>query len=151
MTLGSSMGGHGALLFAERIGADRAMSFVPQFTMSPNIKERRWTQFRPHMVEANLHSLHRYLTGKTEAFCFFGGDCRHDRRHMKWIERRCVATCYVLDGFTHELPLELKARGLLDRFLMVAMTADRAQLDALVAPLLVPQDPENAREGGTSP
>ena len=145
-TLGSSMGGHGALLFAERIGAETAIAFVPQFTMHSRIKEPRWTEMRGSLVDENLGTLRPRLTGATRAYCLFGARDKLDLKHLRWISRNCTVTSFLLDGFTHELPRELKGRHILEGVVGALLDEDMPRLDALLGPMLV-DDPRSGPDG----
>lgn len=151
MTLGSSMGGHGAMLFAERIGAHKAIGFVPQFTMHSRIAEPRWSELRPAMMDDHLKPLRPFLTGRTRAICMFGAADRQDRRHFRWMAQNCVAEMHLLKGFSHELPRELKAKGLLDDIVHALLTDDDAQVLRILSPMSVPvPDFPQSRGGETA-
>lgn len=145
-TLGSSMGGHGALLFAERLGVDVALAFSPQFSMQERMKETRWTDLRPFMTEHRLSALGPHLTGKTRAICLFGAQTRQDRRHMMWILRRCVADCYLLDDAHHIVAEKIKTDGQLGDVFAAALAGDDSTLSAILG---TPQ-PRPDQEGRAS-
>lgn len=80
-TLGNSMGGYAAILFAHPLGADRAISFVPQFTMDDRVlREKRWQNYKAAMTEFQVPSLAGCMGGPTRFFVLHGGVGR-DRKH----------------------------------------------------------------------
>ncbi|MGV6847739.1 MAG: alpha/beta fold hydrolase [Marinibacterium sp.] len=132
--LGNSMGGFGALLFAERIGADTAIAFVPQYSMRADFGERRWAEFRPQMVEDGLVTLGEALTGRTRAFVVFGGADSRDRLHCTRIRRNCIARVHVLAGTGHDVTLFLKKQGLLAPLIGAMVDGDQQKVADILAP-----------------
>lgn len=141
--LGNSMGGFGALLFAERLGADTAIGFVPQYTMRLDFGERRWAKFREHMVDANMETLGPHLTGRTRAYTVFGADDLRDRMHLQRIKTNCIARVHLVDGCDHtNLTRDLKRRRILAPLIAAMIAHD----DREVARLLE-SDSDNPGQG----
>ncbi|MBB97406.1 MAG: hypothetical protein CML68_22745 [Rhodobacteraceae bacterium] len=136
--LGNSMGGFGALLFAQRIGADTAIAFVPQYTMRLEFGERRWGEFRKDMHDANLDTLAPHLTGKTRAYAIFGADDLRDRMHMQRLKDNCIARVYQVTGCEHSnLTSFLKRQGVLAPLIAAMIAGDHGQVAQLMAPFSV--------------
>ncbi|MAC81974.1 MAG: hypothetical protein CML66_28435 [Rhodobacteraceae bacterium] len=136
--LGNSMGGFGALLFAERIGADTAAAFVPQYTMRLEFGERRWDNFRDAMVNDNLDTLAKHLTGKTRAYAVFGADGLRDRMHVQRLKDNCIARVHEVAGCDHNtLTQVLKRQGVLSPLIAAMIAGDDAQVARLLAPFSV--------------
>ncbi|MAC81973.1 MAG: hypothetical protein CML66_28430 [Rhodobacteraceae bacterium] len=146
--LGSSMGGYGALSFAERVGAQAAMGIVPQFSMHPRFNEPRWSELRPGMVEKRLGTLGSYLTGQTRAFCLTGAKDRHDRRHYNMITRRCPVQGYLLKDCGHDLALQLKTMGHLPRLVAAMIAGEDEVFDTILSPLVQRETAASAAESG---
>ena len=141
-TLGNSMGGFGALLLAERIGAEAAVAFAPQFTMRRDvIRERRWARYRPAMNESALDTLDGPLTGKSRAYAIFGANERLDRPHAKaldatgWVDVRRVVSPKGVKG--HSVAGFLKSAGILQPLVAAMFDGDRVRIDALLEPFRV--------------
>lgn len=133
--LGNSMGGFGALLFAERIGAETAIAFVPQYTMRLEFGERRWDEFRDAMVNDNLDTLAKHLTGKTKAYAVFGADDLRDRMHVQRMKDNCIARVYQVAGCDHnDLTRVLKRQGVLSPLIAAMIAGDDAKVAQLLAP-----------------
>ncbi|WP_428927406.1 hypothetical protein [Marinibacterium sp. SX1] len=136
--LGNSMGGYGALLFAERLGADTAIAFVPQYTMRLDFGERRWGEFRPAMHEDNLDTLGPHLTGRTRAFAVFGAEDLRDRMHVTRIRDNCIARVHLVAGSDHNnLTVFLKRQGVLAPLIAAMIAGDHGQVARLLAPFSV--------------
>lgn len=134
-TLGNSMGGFGAILFAERLSAQSAIAFVPQFTMDRKvIDERRWSRFRPAMNEGNLASLDSHLTGACRPHAFFAADALPDRPHWMLLERSERAAVHLLNEGGHNIAHHLKTLGVLAPVIRAAQANDNAAVEDLIGP-----------------
>ncbi|MGR3806191.1 alpha/beta hydrolase [Marinibacterium profundimaris] len=132
--LGNSMGGFGALLFAERIGADTAIGFVPQYTMRNDFGERRWANFREKMVNDNLDTLGPHLNGRTRAYAVFGAEDLRDRLHVQRIKTNCIARIHLVAGSDHnDLTGFLKREGLLAPLIVAMIAHDDREVARLLA------------------
>jgi hypothetical protein len=135
VTIGNSMGGFGALLFAERLQASSAIAFVPQFTMHPEVlKESRWGKYRSQMQPAGLARLDEHLSGEVPAFAIFGGTETKDMRHME-----ALATCpnvqvWNITGAGHDVASVLKAEKVLEGAVSAMVDLDLTRLSALLSP-----------------
>lgn len=128
--LGNSMGGHGALLFARRLGAEVAIAFVPQFSMDPAIvDERRWSQFRPFIRLEGLGNLNDEIVPEVRNHVFFGTDNLPDHRHMGPFLNNPAVKFHLLRGCGHDASQHLKTA----RKLSTAITAMMAKDDAALA------------------
>ena len=133
--LGNSMGGHGALLFAERVGADTAIGFVPQYTLHSRFGEPRWANFRDAMHDDRMGRLAPHLTGKTRAYAIFGADDVQDRRHVAAIAENCIARLHLVAGTDHNTVTPfLKEQKLLGPLITAMIDNDDAEVTRLLAP-----------------
>ena len=109
VTLGNSMGGFGAMLFARLIGAQKSIAFSPQATIDPNlIHETRWKMFRK-----NIKDIHWPLVpfGARTDYFVFSGVLDGDSDHLDLLPQQKNLRIYRLP-FKHDAALELKRRGL---------------------------------------
>lgn len=112
--LGNSMGGFGALLFCERLGASSAVAFVPQFTMKQTIiNETRWSKYRSNMIEARLEALDRHLTGACRTHAFFGSQDHADAPHVEALRETGHVKVHLVPEAGHDVAAVLKERGVL--------------------------------------
>jgi len=132
--LGNSMGGFGALLFAERLGADTAIAFVPQYSMRLDFGEQRWAEFREFMVDAGLSTLSFHLTGRTRAHVVYGADDAWDMLHCQRIRRHCIAHVYNVVASDHDVTLYLKNQGLLGSLIGAMIDGDMAEVARILEP-----------------
>lgn len=113
-TLGNSMGGYGALLFGEMLNAQIAIGFVPQFTMNLSvIKERRWKEYRPAMVETNLDTAAPKPGGTAQRFAIFGAELPRDLIHADHFDTNDRTVVLRLPGEGHNIAHKIKTFGLL--------------------------------------
>ena len=84
MTLGNSMGGFGAAIFAGSLnGCRRALCIAPQSAIDPSIVpwEHRWRQYTASVTHWNgLDTVNRLSPDVSYTF-IFGGDGKADARH----------------------------------------------------------------------
>ena len=129
MTLGNSMGGHGALLMAGRMGADVAMAFAPQYSMkSTVIADDRWDQFRGQMTEGGLAELRDWIDGSFAAYAVFGATSDIDQVHRNLLNRLTPVQVWEIAGTAHNVGAALKARGMLAGVVAAMMRGDAAGL-----------------------
>lgn len=149
VTIGNSMGGFGALLFAERLNAHVAIAFVPQFTMDPNVlAEPRWAKYRANMDAAGLERLDNVLTGKVPAFAVFGADEGEDMAHLMALAACPKVQLWKMTGAGHDVAAALKEETLLNKAVSAMVDLDLTGLRALFGPrgTLVAQAPAEGRE-----
>ena len=129
MTLGNSMGGHGALLMAGRMGADVAMGFAPQYSMKASvISDDRWDQFRGRMTEGGLAELKDWVDGSFTAYAVFGATSDIDRVHRDLLNRLTPTQVWEVTGTAHNVGAALKARGVLAGVVAAMMRGDSTGL-----------------------
>jgi pimeloyl-ACP methyl ester carboxylesterase len=118
VTMGNSMGGYGALLFASRLpNCASAIAFVPQFSMDPRVvpKEKRWRRFSERIVDwPEKHLLHGMLDSLA-LHIFFGARERRDAPHIELFKQHATSQTfiYVLRGAAHDPARRLRDEGLL--------------------------------------
>ena len=83
-TLGNSMGGSGAIIFASALdNCKRAISFCPQSSVHPDIAafEDRWTDYRRAIVDWTVPDAIERMRPTREYIVFFGADDPRDLKH----------------------------------------------------------------------
>jgi pimeloyl-ACP methyl ester carboxylesterase len=129
MTLGNSMGGHGALLMAGRMGADVAVGFAPQYSMKASvIADGRWDQFRGRMTEDGLAELKDWVDGSFAAYAVFGAASDIDEVHRDLLNRLTPTQVWEVAGTAHNVGAALKARGVLAGAVAAMLRGDAAGL-----------------------
>lgn len=142
--IGNSMGGHAALLFGERVGADTVIAFTPQVSIRPDtVDERRWPIQRAGAVAANLDTVTRHLTGRLRAHALFGLDCLPDMKHLTLLRACGHVEVIGVPGIGHSLARGLKDRGVLRTMVDLLFddrVADARDLAANLPPVPEPQE-----------
>ncbi len=128
VTLGNSMGGFGALLFGERLGAESALAICPQYAIGADLVpfETRWRDFAAAIpVFRHPACLPDRSAGGTTRLVLVGADDETDMAHARLIRDRLDAEdgLFVLKGCGHDVAPALKRSGAL-----------AAVLDAVLAP-----------------
>jgi pimeloyl-ACP methyl ester carboxylesterase len=118
VTLGNSMGGYGALLFASRLpNCTSAIAFVPQFSMDPRVvpKEKRWRRFTERIADWPQQHLLHGMPDTLPLHIFFGARERRDGPHVDFFKRHATSgtSIYVLRGAAHDPARRLRDKGLL--------------------------------------
>lgn len=123
--LGNSMGGHGALLFASRLGAKSAIALVPQFSMNPAlVNEERWPQFHPSIRIESLGDLRKEMSASVENHVFFGADSPPDMAHLRLFLKTGKCKVHLLRRCGHGLADRLKKLGLLQPMIAAIIGGD---------------------------
>jgi hypothetical protein len=133
-TLGNSMGGFGAILFAGRLPhVVRAVAFCPQSSVnSEHVPfEKRWQAFVQAIPSWTVPDVLPRMTRKVEYLIFFNGGDGLDRCHADRFIASAPksATVWLLDGHTHNLTSGLKDKGLLGDILYHALSSERGVLE----------------------
>lgn len=135
--IGHSMGGFGALAFADRLGADFAIAMAPQFSMDPAIiAEPRWARWRPGIAAAGLPRLAETMAGRARYYLFFGDTEREDHQHRRLFAKQGRGRIAVLRDTDHHVGLKLQALGLLQPIKTAIANHNHNRLDALLKPHL---------------
>ena len=118
VTLGNSMGGFGAVYFAPRLpNCRRAISFVPQFSVDPEIvpNEDRWRLYRDRIAKWRIHHALEGAVPDLPLDIFFGGRQEQDALHEELFRQNSTpgSAIYVLDGAAHNLANYLRNGGVL--------------------------------------
>jgi pimeloyl-ACP methyl ester carboxylesterase len=142
VTLGNSMGGFGAMLFAGALErCRRAIAFSPQSSVSPAVVpfEDRWREWTQHIADWRVPDAVSQMRGGVTYALFFGAADPRDQRHAERFASGVGETllCRIDDG-GHGVAAEIKRRGLLVPLLDALLDAgaiDRQRLSALLGPI----------------
>jgi len=118
ITLGNSMGGFGALLFAARWPAcDAAIAFVPQYSMHPLIVpgERRYQEWARAITLWRFPACVLQTPPACRRLVFFGLGEDQDIEHYELFRaaRSPGLEVFGIDNITHDLAWHLRAQGAL--------------------------------------
>ena len=118
LTLGNSMGGFGAIIFAGRLnGCRAAIAFAPQSSVDPAIVpwERRYRRHTDSVTEWVGLDARKLFVGHVNYTVFFGDDAPVDMRHAKRLvaRPRPNVSVYLVGGTGHGVARYLKMHGVL--------------------------------------
>ena len=113
VTLGSSMGGYGAMLAARDLPVTRAIAFSPQVTMDRRIlADDRWPDVETVFGQPPIRSTAELVgKGETEFFVAVGGGCAPDKAHVDLLPEHPKLHRYVLPVAIHNIARSLKEAG----------------------------------------
>jgi pimeloyl-ACP methyl ester carboxylesterase len=136
VTIGNSMGGFGAILFARLVEANTAIAFAPQFSVKPDLipSENRWRALVARIDEWRFPTP-LPLRAKTHYFIFSGSEpceCEHARR----FERARNVTKFIISG-GHGVAQGLKDTGQLGASVRACIDLPAVEAKTTVARLLV--------------
>jgi pimeloyl-ACP methyl ester carboxylesterase len=133
--IGASMGGFGALAFAERLGAKYAVAFAPQWSMDPaDVAEMRWQKHRPNIRLPGLPKLDQELSGLVRNYVFFGAGALQDVPQCRKFIDSGLCDVRILGGMDHHLAASLNKLGLLLRMKAAMAENNSEALDRLLQP-----------------
>jgi hypothetical protein len=132
VTLGNSMGGFGALLFAAPLGARIALAFAPQASISGRIipSETRWRKFIRAIDHIRFEHVGDHMDEERAYFVVHGGG-GDDIQQIEAFRPSGALHHYVVPGGRHNIAAELKAAGQLSPLIEAAMAGDPVSFDAL--------------------
>lgn len=132
-TLGNSMGGYGAVLLANLIGAQQAIAFVPQFTMDDRVlREPRWQDYKAGMARFAVASLAECM-GPPCRFFVLHGARGQDRRHWPLFPTGQNAQYWIVPLGTHAAAARLQEAGRLDPLITALLSGDIACVEQTMA------------------
>lgn len=118
VTIGNSMGGFLALVFASIIGARVAIAFAPQFSVDPAIvpDEPRWMEYRKNVKTFRYPSLAGQLD-RAVRYYTINGDTPLEKVHWTRFPTKENIHHFVVSGVGHDVALQLKKAGVLNRLI----------------------------------
>lgn len=130
VTLGTSMGGFGALLLPRDVAVKRAIAFAPQVTMDRRVlDDDRWPRVTPPVrhVGATMGAT------RTQYYVTAGGGCALDVAHLDLLPRSKRVHRYVLPGARHNVARALKEAGVLSRVVRSIIRGRKARVERIYA------------------
>ena len=115
LTLGTSMGGFGALLLPRDVRVLRAVAFAPQVTMDPEIlADDRWPPVKARWGTLPARSVADVVaSGRTQYYVAAGAGCAEDMAHLDLLPDTPRVRRYLLPDGRHNPARALKEAGLL--------------------------------------
>ena len=135
VTLGTSMGGYGALLLPRELRVRRAIAFAPQLSLDPAATgDARWTDVaaRPGALPAR-NVAESFAATRTQYYLTAGGDCPEDVAQVALAPDLPRVHRWILPGARHDVAARLKAAGLLHEVIGAIIRGRKAGVDALYA------------------
>ena len=120
VTLGNSMGGFGALYFSGLFpNCRRAISFVPQFSVTLDSPEPRWMGWRSKIQPWIIQHALENLTDDAPSIVLFGAGKAEDIWHIEQFRARLGEphVLFVLPAGGHNVAKAIRRRGLLPRLI----------------------------------
>lgn len=137
-TVGNSMGGYGAVLFAGRLGVKRALAISPQVSMHPAaISEPRWMHFRPDFGDDLSEGLHVCLPPPpTDVVFLFGKKDKGDQRQAALLPAASAAPSnlhiFSVKGCGHDAVKQFKQAKLLRDIIRIGISGSLTELPAVL-------------------
>lgn len=113
LTIGNSMGGFYAILASRHFLIEKAIAFVPQYSVHKSIVplETRWLMYSQKITNWQYISLEDCFSDQTEYHIFYGND-PYDAIHKACFPKQKNITMHDYEG-DHYLVQDLKDKGLL--------------------------------------
>ena len=120
--IGNSMGGTMALLLKDMIGARSVLSFVPQYSVSPDIvpEEKRWMRFRKKIESFQYPVVTLEYKAEQSVFILHGG-ADDELVHANRFPQLRGIRHFVFPEQDHNLCRHLKAKGQLAPMITAAI------------------------------
>lgn len=118
VTLGNSMGGYGAIIFAGKLNhCKTAIAFCPQYSVNPSITpfETRWAQYRDNLTQFSTNDVSTEITDDVTYNIFFGNLEKRDKKHCRLFEalNKPNIKINVIAGSSHNVAGYLKEQVIL--------------------------------------
>ncbi|GIT91483.1 hypothetical protein JANAI62_19400 [Jannaschia pagri] len=133
VSLGTSMGGFGALLLPRDLRVTRAIAFAPQVTMDRAVLDDiRWPDVAKRwgsLVERDLPAT--MGTTRTQYYVSAGGNCPEDLGHLNLLPEHKRVHRFVLPRGRHNLARSLKDAGVLSDVIAAILRGNKARVERL--------------------
>lgn len=134
ISLGNSMGGFGACLFAGPMGAAKCIAFSPQWAVRPDLmmrKETRWSDYIAAIAEHRFATAFDTLDPKVR-YWICSAIVGVDIEHVRKFPAKPNVTHVLIPGIDHNLTHYLKKIGLLSTLVNGVMIDDHAAVNAVL-------------------
>lgn len=116
VTLGSSIGGHGAMHLARRLNAKAALGFSPIYSTDVRIhKEERWAEAQRLLDPEGMATLGDDMAPDCRYVAIFAGDRHVEQRHYAALSRVDGVEVHLLAKGGHRVARELDRAGILPK------------------------------------
>lgn len=114
VTMGSSIGGHGAMHLASRLGAEAAFGFAPIFSTDVRVhRETRWPEAQARLQPEGMATIGDDMAPDCRYVAIFAADRLVERRHYAALSRVPGVEIHLMREGGHRIARELsKARQL---------------------------------------
>lgn len=122
-TYGLSMGGYGALMFSNRLKADRVVAIAPQYSIDSQVVpfETRWQDDRSR-VQFMYDDMGDGLIKQGQVVIFYDKFFEFDHLHVEMIERHRPVDKFLVNFSTHTVARSLNDMGILSRVMERVLT-----------------------------
>lgn len=134
VTLGHSMGGFSALLMAAHLKVATAVAFGPQWSVHPEVAgdDRRWARHRRH-IATHVQRGAMDVVGEGTQYIVLHGGLPEEAPQRDRFPVSDSLVHLVVPGMSHQIPNELKRRGLLEPVVRAAMNNRPAKVRQVLA------------------
>ncbi len=136
MSMGYSMGGYGALVFADRLSADTALAIGPQYDIGVDAMPHdfRWVEEWNAIAERTLGPVSRHMSDRPQYFVLHG---RMGVEILHWAQMPEGQNVhhYLVSDVAHNIHKLLRKRAVLPDLIDMAFQADVAAMDDLMTGL----------------
>lgn len=134
LLVGNSMGATGALLFAAPLGAQSALAFGPQCSVSQRVipRERRWRHFVDKIGQFTYEDMNDYLAAGIRYYVLHGTAGR-DRIQSEAFRPRAELHRFAFPEERHNLTRMLKNANLLAPLFEAAIARDDAEIARILS------------------
>lgn len=131
--MGNSMGGSMALLIKDQVPAKTVLSFVPQYSVCPDIvpEEKRWMRFRKEIKFFRYPEIILNHTPNQNVFIIHGGS-PDELVHARRFPRVRGIGHFILPHQNHNLSQHLKRQGHLDILVSAALNGRKYRFRRLL-------------------
>lgn len=131
--VGNSMGGTMALHLADQVPAKMVMSFVPQYSVAPQIvpEEKRWKRYRRNISEFRYPQVDLTKREDQTIYIIHGGTGGELTHALRFPLARGIRH-FVIPRYGHNLAKKLNNRGILHPLLGAALKDRRVRVRRLI-------------------
>lgn len=135
VSLGTSMGGYGALLLPRDVRVTRAIAFAPQITMDRGLlDDGRWPDIAKRWGTMPVRSIAETVAAtRTQYYVSAGAGCPEDVAHLDLMPEHRRVHRFVLPKGRHNLARSLKDAGVLHDVVAALLRGRKARVEALYA------------------
>ncbi|WP_371155938.1 hypothetical protein [Jannaschia sp. 2305UL9-9] len=133
VSLGTSMGGYGALLLPRDVRVARAIALAPQITMDRSVlNDLRWPDVGKRWGALPVRSIADTIEDtRTQYYVSVGGNCPEDVAHLALLPKHKRIHRFVLPRGRHNLARSLKDAGVLSDVIAASLRGRKRRVEAL--------------------